>query len=74
MIPSKRMSQTYELKGTYVYLASNASSYMTGAELVIDGAVSTIFNPIFHSCWLTCVVISLHLPRRWYPDHSSVHV
>jgi sorbose reductase len=40
MIPSERMAQTYEMKGTYVYLASDASSYTTGAEVIAGGAVS----------------------------------
>ncbi|KAK9365073.1 L-xylulose reductase [Lipomyces kononenkoae] len=37
MIPMGRNGEAKELKGAYVYLCSDASSYMTGTDLLIDG-------------------------------------
>ncbi|KAJ5157902.1 NADP-dependent mannitol dehydrogenase [Penicillium canariense] len=37
MIPMGRNGQAKELKGAYVYLVSDASTYMTGNDLRIDG-------------------------------------
>ena len=36
-IPMGRMGRPEELTGLYLYLASEASSYMTGSDIVIDG-------------------------------------
>lgn len=37
MIPMGRDGKATELKGAYVYLASDASTYTTGSDIVIDG-------------------------------------
>ncbi|KAK1807485.1 hypothetical protein LTR12_018170 [Friedmanniomyces endolithicus] len=37
MTPQDRQGDTKEIKGLYLYLASDASSYQTGSDVVIDG-------------------------------------
>ena len=41
-IPLGRMGRPEELAGLYVYLASAASSYMTGSDIVIDGGYTCL--------------------------------
>jgi len=40
-IPLKRVGQPHDLDGTVIFLASDASAYMTGQTLLIDGGIST---------------------------------
>jgi len=41
MIPLGRDGKATELKGAYVYLASDASTYTTGTDIIIDGGYTT---------------------------------
>ncbi|KAI9668999.1 MAG: L-xylulose reductase [Caeruleum heppii] len=36
-IPMGREGEAHELKGAYLYLASDASSYTTGSDIIVDG-------------------------------------
>ena len=42
MIPMGKMAETSDMQGAVVYLASPASDYMTGSDLIIDGG---------YCCW-----------------------
>ena len=41
-IPMRRLGTPEELMGLYLYLASDASSYMTGSDVVIDGGFTSV--------------------------------
>lgn len=42
MIPAKRLGKPEEIAESFLFLASDASKYMIGSELVIDGGIKTL--------------------------------
>ncbi|KAI1053631.1 hypothetical protein LB506_012562, partial [Fusarium annulatum] len=36
-VPMRRFGETVELKGVYLFLASDASTYVTGTDILVDG-------------------------------------
>ena len=41
-IPMRRLGKPEELMGLYLYMASEASTYMTGSDVIIDGGFTTV--------------------------------
>jgi sorbose reductase len=41
-IPMGREGEAHELKGAYLYLASDASSYTTGTDILVDGGYTAV--------------------------------
>ena len=41
-IPMGREGEAFELKGAYLYLASDASSYTTGTDIICDGGYTSV--------------------------------
>lgn len=41
-IPMRRLGTPEELMGLYLYLASDASTYMTGSDVIIDGGFTSV--------------------------------
>ncbi|EKT54088.1 short chain dehydrogenase [Providencia burhodogranariea DSM 19968] len=42
MIPFKRMGTSEELAGAVIYLLSDAASYTSGADIIIDGCFTVV--------------------------------
>ncbi len=41
-VPAKRLAQADEIAQAVLYLASDESSYVTGANLQVDGGMATV--------------------------------
>lgn len=38
---NRRFGETVEMKGVYLFLASNASTYVTGTDILADGGYTS---------------------------------
>lgn len=46
LIPLGRVSQPEDMVGLCVFLASDASAYLTGQDILIDGGWSLVMRPM----------------------------
>ena len=64
LIPMGRDAKAKELKGAYVLLASDASSYITGADIVIEYVPPNVRFVMKMVANMTTVVVTLPARRK----------
>lgn len=71
-----REGEAHELKGAYLYFASDASSFTTGADLIVVSVdrcqVMIITLTLFVGRWLLCSMIAIS--KGWMFSEAKVYL